>query len=76
MLPVAAKFDAFFWFEMHDGLYYVVPDDKVHKFAATGKLVLDNLPYKKAWGYIPSVPLPWDIKIGKAWGSLEEWKTH
>jgi hypothetical protein len=38
------------------------------------KTVLDNLPYNKAWGFIPPIPLPWDCKLGTSWGQLKEVK--
>ena len=38
------------------------------------KPMLDNLPYKEAWGFTPPIPMPWDCKVGKAWGRLKEQK--
>jgi hypothetical protein len=37
--------------------------------------LLNNLPYKKAWGFTPPIPLPWDCKASdKSWGQLKEVK--
>lgn len=70
--PLLVRVGGFFWFELHDGLFCIVPDDKVEKFAVEAKKVLDNLPYQRAWGFASPIPLPWDCKVGKKWGSLKE----
>lgn len=62
---------AYFLFDLHDGLYWAVPDDRVTEFCVTGKHLLDNLPYTEAWGFTPPIPLTWDCKSGKSWGSLK-----
>jgi len=70
---VVSKHQAFFWFEMHDGLYFLVPNERVPAFCRDGKRVLDNLPYQRAWDFTPPVPMPWDCKTGESWGKLKEW---
>jgi hypothetical protein len=51
-----------------------VPDDKVAQAAVEIKALLANLPYQQAWGFTPTIPLPWDCKYGPGWGALKEWK--
>jgi DNA polymerase I-like protein with 3'-5' exonuclease and polymerase domains len=68
--PLMAKHGAHFWFELHDGLFYIVPDGEVAAFTVEVKKVLDNLPYQKAWNFTPPIPLPWDCHVGKKWGSM------
>lgn len=70
--PLLVKHGGYLWFELHDGLYSIVPDEKVEQFAVEGKKILDNLPYTKAWGFTPPVPMPWDCKAGKRWSELKE----
>ena len=70
MVSVGARF----LLDLHDGAYFEVPDDRVTEFCATGKRLLDNLPYTEAWGFTPPIPLTWDCKAGKSWGSLREVK--
>jgi len=58
--------------DLHDALFIYIKDDA----KAKGKVlliqdVLNNLPYQKAWGWTPSVGLPWDCKFGKTWGTLK-----
>lgn len=65
---------SYFFLDMHDGLYFLVPDANVRQFCDETKDVLDNLPYAEAWGFKPPVPLPFDCKVGKSWGSLQEYK--
>lgn len=62
-----------FAWDLHDGIYLWVPDDKVEKVALEGKALLDALPYEAAWGFTPPIPMPWDCKTGKSWGALKEW---
>jgi DNA polymerase I-like protein with 3'-5' exonuclease and polymerase domains len=61
-------------FDLHDGLYMAIPSAVRPKAVDTLKRLLDNLPYQAAWGFTPPIPMPWDIKVGKAWGRLKEVK--
>lgn len=70
--PVLTKYGGKFYFELHDGLYAIFPEKVAEKAARHGQKVLNNLPYKKAWGFTPPIPLPWDIKIGPTWGDSKE----
>lgn len=63
---------AHFAWDLHDGIYLYVPDDKVEKAIVDLRKKLDNLPYAQAWGFTPPIPLPWDCKVGKSWGALKE----
>lgn len=60
------------FFELHDGLYFLLPDHRVADAVPRIQKILNNLPYKRAWGFTPPVQLPWDVKIGKSWGTLVE----
>jgi DNA polymerase I-like protein with 3'-5' exonuclease and polymerase domains len=62
--------------ELHDGLYLYVPDNKVDIAAVDVKHILDYLPYRQAWGITPEIPLPWDCKAGPSWGALREHQPH
>jgi DNA polymerase-1 len=72
--PLLTELGAFFAWDLHDGIYIWVPNDKVERLAVEGRRLLDNLPYKEAWGFSPPIPLPWDCKFGAGWGALKEWK--
>lgn len=63
-----------FMFDLHDGLYLAIPSAIRPKAVDVIKQMLDNLPYKQAWGFTPPIPMPWDCKTGKAWGRLKEVK--
>ncbi len=56
MKPLMIELGARFFLDMHDGLYYDVPDENVEAFAVRGKAILDNLPYRQAWGFTPPDP--------------------
>jgi len=63
-----------FLFDLHDGLYLLIPSVIRPKAVIEMKRMLDNLPYQQAWGFSPPIPMPWDCKVGKAWGRLKEVK--
>ena len=71
--PYLAMVGAKFAWDLHDGIYLYVPDAMVQRVAVEGKYLLDNLPYKRAWGFTPPVPMPWDCKSGPSWGGLRKW---
>jgi hypothetical protein len=67
-----AEMGAHFAWDLHDALFLYLPDDQYAEGKAVKiREILSNLPYKKAWGWEPKVPLPVDCKIGKNWGSLK-----
>jgi len=70
--PLMVDLDVLFGWDLHDGLYFLVPDQHVEPFIRKGKSKLDNLPYEQEWGFEPPIPLPWDCKVGKSWGTLKE----
>lgn len=63
-----------FYFDLHDGLYMAIPTRVTSKAVVDIKRMLDNLPYQQAWGFTPPIPMPWDCKVGKAWGRMKEVK--
>lgn len=65
-----------FAWELHDGIYLYVPDSKLQQCVPEIQKMLANLPYQRAWGFTPPIPLPWDAKVGKRWGDLKEWKEN
>ena len=66
--------DGKFYFELHDGLFVIIPDHYAEKALHQIKYLLSNLPYKKAWGVDLPVMFPVDAKHGKTWGDLKELK--
>lgn len=71
--PYITRIGAVFAWELHDGIYLYVPDAMVKRAAVEIPYLLANLPYRKAWGFTPPIPLPWDCKFGPSWGMLKEW---
>lgn len=65
------------YMELHDGLFFIFPEDKA---VAASEVFLDklsNLPYKQAWGVDLPIQFPVDAKIGRTWGDLvdlSKWK--
>lgn len=71
----AKHFEFRFLFDLHDGLFYVL--DAIDAADAQQKILrardtLDNLPYRAAWGWDPTIKFPWDAKYGTNWGYMEE----
>jgi DNA polymerase I-like protein with 3'-5' exonuclease and polymerase domains len=71
--PYLVEIGASFSFDLHDGLYLWVPNHILETAVDKMKHLLDNLPYQEAWGFTPPIPMPWDCKVGKAWGRMKEW---
>lgn len=73
--PYIVRHGIHFAWELHDGLYFYVPTKIVDKAIPEMGYLLNNLPYEKAWGFTPPIPLPWDCKASdKSWGQLKEVK--
>ena len=67
-----AKFGGHFYFELHDGLFFIFPSDKVVKAAHHFRKTLSNLPYRLAWGRDFPIKFPVDAKMGPSWGELKD----
>jgi DNA polymerase I-like protein with 3'-5' exonuclease and polymerase domains len=61
-----------FYYELHDGLFVVVPHRHSDRAVVEIRHLLSNLPYKKAWGVDLPIQFPVDAKRGASWGSLEK----
>lgn len=70
--PYLLKIGARFAWDLHDGIYLYVPDVHVEQAQHEIRQMLLTLPYQRAWGFTPPITLPWDCKIGHAWGTLRE----
>lgn len=66
------KVGGYFYFDLHDAIFVIVPHARARQAAVEIKALFDNLPYKQAWGYEPPIRFPWDAKIGSSWGDLKE----
>jgi DNA polymerase-1 len=65
--------DGKFYYELHDGLFFIVPNKYTEKALRDLKYLLSNLPYEKAWGVKLPIQFPVDAKYGPTWGQLKEW---
>ena len=66
------KEDIKFGWDLHDGLYFYVPDCEMqHDLVKTMIEIVEAIPYEKAWGWKPQVKFPVEAKIGKRWGELK-----
>lgn len=64
--------DVMYAWDLHDALFlYIRDDSRTMETVKRIRKKLDALPYLMAWGWTPSVSLPWDVKCGKSWGSLK-----
>lgn len=63
-----------FVLDMHDGLYFFSPKAITPLAIPHMKHILDTLPYKKAWGFEPPIPMFFDAKKGQSWGALKKWE--
>lgn len=65
-------YGAHFYFELHDGLFFICPTPRAERFTETFKPLLSQLPYKAAWGIDLPIQFPVDAKFGPTWGDLKE----
>lgn len=72
--PYLRDIGASFAWDLHDGIYFYVPTERLHEAVAHIQPMLDNLPYQKAWGMTPPIPMPWDCKVGASWGDLKDYR--
>lgn len=72
MHSLLTKYDAKFYFELHDGMFFVCPKAYSEHFVREGKVLLSNLPYRRAWGVNLPIQFPVDAKLGPSWGQLKE----
>jgi len=66
-----------FTFDLHDGLFYTLEaptEAAARDQVSTARETLDNLPYKSAWGWTPTIKFPWDAAYGPDWGHMKELK--
>jgi DNA polymerase I-like protein with 3'-5' exonuclease and polymerase domains len=69
------KYGAYFYMELHDGLFFICPNDKAEALCVDLLYSLSNLPYKQAWGVEFPIQFPVDAKMSnKSWGDLKEVK--
>jgi hypothetical protein len=66
-----AQFGGYFYYELHDGLFFIFPDRVAAKAIPMFKKALSELPYKAAWGVTLPILFPVDAKHGKTWGGLK-----
>ena len=69
--PYLMRHGCYFYYELHDGLFWLLPEDNWKTHALNIQQILNALPYEKAWGWTPPVPMTWDLKAGPTWGELK-----
>lgn len=71
---ILTKYGAYFYYELHDGVFTIVPEGRTKEFFIEVKRALSNLPYKQAWKLKNDFPIsfPVDGKVGPSWGDLYE----
>ena len=60
-----------FYFELHDGLFSLLPKATAERNVLEMRDMLSELPYSKAWKVNLPVAFPVDAKLGPTWGQLE-----
>lgn len=66
---------AIYMLDLHDALFYCIPDDaQALTTAREIQRILNTLPYQEVFGWCPSVPMPVDAKIGPSWGDMRDIK--
>jgi len=64
-----------FSMDLHDGLFFYADINKqLPELVMAARDRLNNINYEEAWGWRPSVPMPWDAKVGLNWGQSRKLK--
>ncbi len=66
------QMEGYFYFDLHDGLYFILKKANSLKNAVKLRHLLSNLPYEEAWGVKFPIKFPVDCKIGPSWAALKE----
>jgi DNA polymerase-1 len=69
---VLPEMQGYFYYELHDGLFFILPEETAERDGRKLRYILSNLPYKTAWGVDFPISFPVDLKIGPSWGQLQE----
>ena len=67
-----AEFGGYFYYELHDGLFFIFPKAKAQVACEVLQAKLSNLPYKQAWGLDLPVAFPVSGQVGHNWGDLAD----
>lgn len=69
---ILPMFGGYFYYELHDGLFVIIPKDKSLQATEVIQKALSNLPYEKYWGIKLPIKFPVDCKISsESWGDLK-----
>jgi DNA polymerase-1 len=60
------------YYELHDGVFVIVPNRYADKAAHELKQIMSNLPYEEAWGVTLPIQFPVDVKLGPTWAQMRE----
>ncbi len=75
-LAIAALFkqfpEAHFMLDLHDGLFYSVPEHNGKELLLAMRDYISNLPYSDIWGAEVPIKLPFDAQLGKSFGDIKE----
>lgn len=74
LLDLLPQWGGKFYYDLHDGLFVIVPNSKSADALPVIGHALSNLPYKRAFGVDLPIAFPVDCKIGPNWGALTEVK--
>lgn len=66
------KYNARLMFELHDGIFLAIPNDKADAALHGLGKKLSTLPFYRTFGLDLPIDFPVDAKIGDSWGDLEE----
>jgi DNA polymerase I-like protein with 3'-5' exonuclease and polymerase domains len=63
--------DCHFALDLHDASFVWVPEESAQEKAKLLDDVLANIDYEKYWGFKPSIPLPYESKLGKNFSEVK-----
>lgn len=66
--------EAIFLLDLHDGLWYGLPENSSKELLLDMRDYISNLPYEDIWNKPVPIALPFDAKIGTTFGNVKDLK--
>ena len=63
--------EAIFILDLHDGLFYYIPDDHAHELALDMRNFINNTNWAELWNTEIVIPLPFDAQLGDSFGTVK-----
>jgi len=73
VMPYVRKVGGQFFFELHDALFFLFPEDRAHEAGVKLSRLFNEIDYHETFGFqhVQGVRFPVEVKVGLNWGEME-----